>query len=71
MEMKQKTIRYGKPCMTNLPPKLGRMIFNEILNAPPFDDSKLRAKNKRLISTLAKRIDAMNNESCKSIVANG
>ncbi len=39
--MKQKTIRYGKPCMTNLPPKLGRMIFNEIMNPPPFDYTEL------------------------------
>ena len=69
--MEKKTIRYGRPCMTNLPPKLGRMIFDEILNAPPFDDSKLRAKNRRLISKLAKRIHAMNDESCKSRVANG
>ncbi len=27
--------------MTNLPPKLGRMIFNEIMNPQPFDYTEL------------------------------
>ena len=58
MEMKQKTIRYGRPCMTNLPPRLGRQIFKEILSAKPFDDTKLRMENQKLISKLAKQLKA-------------
>ena len=60
MTVQSKIIRYGKPCMTNLPPRLGRQIFTEILSAKPFDNSKLLAKNKRLVKKLTaqiKRID--------------
>ena len=42
--MKQKTIRYGKPCMTNLPPDLWRMIVNAIINTPPIDFTELDRK---------------------------
>ncbi len=31
------TVRYGKPCMTNLPPELGRAIIKEMLNTPKPD----------------------------------
>ena len=47
------TIRYGKPCMTNLPPELGRAIFNQILNTPKPDyeamEKKARALEKEMI----------------------
>ena len=36
--------RYGKPCMTNLPPELGRSIINTIMNTPPPDLTKLKRK---------------------------
>ena len=45
--------RYGKPCMTNLPPELGRAIFNQILNSPKPDydamEKKARALEKEMI----------------------
>ena len=41
MRKQAKPIRYGKPCMTNLPPELGRMIIDAIKNHPPFDRAKL------------------------------
>ena len=41
MRKQAKPIRYGKPCMTNLPPELGRMIIDAIRNPPPFDRTKL------------------------------
>ena len=56
MTVQSNNIRYGKPCMTNLPPRLGRQIFTEILTAKPFDDSKLLTRNKRLIAKLAAQI---------------
>lgn len=59
MKPTTKPIRYGKPCMTNLPPKLGRQIFREILSSEPFDDSKLQASNRRLLKRIAKRLEAM------------
>ena len=42
--------------MTDLPPRLGRQIFTEIMTAKPFDDSVLLAQNKRLIAKLVARI---------------
>ncbi len=47
-------IRYGKPCMTNLPPKLGRRIFKAILNTPPFDYTELDRQCARLERQFAK-----------------
>ena len=35
---------YLKPNMTNLPAKLGRAVFNEILNSPKPDMEELRKK---------------------------
>ncbi|MBR1598058.1 MAG: hypothetical protein IJ661_03980 [Lachnospiraceae bacterium] len=34
--------RYGKPSMTNLPPDLGKAIFEQILSTPAPDHEKLR-----------------------------
>ncbi|MBQ7650687.1 MAG: hypothetical protein IJS15_06985 [Victivallales bacterium] len=56
MAAQSNNIRYGKPCMTDLPPRLGRQIFTEIMTAKPFDDSVLLAQNKRLIAKLVARI---------------
>ncbi len=55
----RRTIRYGKPCMTNLPPKLGRMIIDAILNTPPFDSTKMEreaARAERRLSQIAAEI---------------
>jgi hypothetical protein len=51
-----KPIRYGKPCMTNLPPRLGRQIFREILSAKPVDNSQLEEENRRVLARLSARI---------------
>ncbi len=40
--------RYGKPCMTNLPPELGRAIFNQMLNSPKADEDAIEAKVRKL-----------------------
>jgi len=46
--------RYGRPCMTNLPPDLGRAIFKHILNTPPVDDEKMKAESARLVAEMLK-----------------
>jgi len=46
--------RYGKPCMTNLPPDLGKSIFKHILNTPPVDDEKMKAESARLTAEMLK-----------------
>lgn len=40
----EKEIRYGKPCMTNLPTELGRAIFKQMLNSPKPDEDAIEAK---------------------------
>ena len=30
-------VKFGKPCMSALPPRLGRRIIKEIMTAPPVD----------------------------------
>ena len=59
MRKQAKPIRYGKPCMTNLPPELGRMIIDAIRNPPPFDRTKLEresARAERRLSRIAAEI---------------
>ena len=58
-----KTIRYGKPCMTNLPPELGRRIFDYILHAPSFDYTQLKRDCARINRQLAKISEGMRNDS--------
>jgi hypothetical protein len=48
------TIRYGKPCMTNLPPELGRAIFNQILNTPKPDFYAMEKKARALEGEMLK-----------------
>lgn len=50
----ERQIRYGKPCMTNLPPELGVRIFKQILNSPRPDREKRRAESKRLLAEMIK-----------------
>ncbi len=40
--------RYAKPNMANLPPKLGKAIFQQILSTPKPDDAKLGEEARRL-----------------------
>ncbi len=42
------TVRYGKPCMTNLPPELGRAIIKQMLNSPKPDEDALEARVRKL-----------------------
>ncbi len=59
MKKQAKPIRYGKPCMTDLPPDLGRMIIDAIRNPPPFDRTKLEqecARAERRLSRIAAEI---------------
>ena len=56
----QKPIRYGKPCLTNLPPELGRMVIDAIIHSEPFDNTQLKKDCKRINRQLA-RIGAKGN----------
>ncbi len=60
MRRQRKPIRYGKPCMTDLPPELGRMIFEAIMNHPLADHTKLEreaARAERRLNEIAKEIE--------------
>ena len=60
MRKQARPIRYGKPCMTNLPPELGRMIIDAIRNPPPFDRTKLErecARAERRLKQIIAEID--------------
>ena len=50
----ERPIRYGKPCMTNLPPDLGMEIFTQIMKSPRPDREKRRAESKRLLAQMLK-----------------
>lgn len=50
--------RYGKPNMTNLPPDLGRRIFDTIMNTPRPDDRELERK----VAEIEDRIRAARNQ---------
>ena len=50
-------IRYGKPCMTNLPADLGRKIFDEILSSPLPDLSKIKIENEILVKNMVAERD--------------
>ena len=59
MRRQRKPIRYGKPCMTDLPPELGRMIFDAIMNPPPADHTILEreaARAERRLAEIAEEI---------------
>ena len=40
--------RFAKPCMTNLPPELGRAILKQILSTPKPDFERMSAEARRL-----------------------
>ncbi len=54
-----KPVRYGKPCMTNLPPKLGRRIFETIRNSKPFDFTRLDRQCARIERRFSKLTEDM------------
>lgn len=54
--------RYGKPCMTNLPPELGRQIFSEILNAPKPDPRIMEEKVRAAKEELRKQLETEHND---------
>ena len=49
-----KPIRYGKPNLADLSPELGRMIYEAITNATPFDYSQLKKDSERINRRLAR-----------------
>ncbi|MBR0458202.1 MAG: hypothetical protein IJJ26_03100 [Victivallales bacterium] len=51
---KKRQTYFPKPCMTNLPPELGRRIFEAILNPPPFDQTKRQKRVERGMRELAR-----------------
>ncbi|MBR1383889.1 MAG: hypothetical protein IJ555_08805 [Ruminococcus sp.] len=55
-------IRYGKPCMTNLPPELGRQIIDEIMNSPKPDRREMHEKNLKAIDELKKKMESKKND---------
>ena len=62
----ERPIRYGKPCMTNLPPDLGMEIFTQIMNSPRPDLEKMNAECDRLLkkfTAIREREEAEKNAS--------
>ncbi len=49
--------RYGKPCMTNLPPKLGRQIINEIMSSPQPNRRSMQEKSQKTMDELKKKME--------------
>ena len=46
------TVRYRKPCLTNLPADLGQEIFAKILSLPPQDRKQMREEANRLLTSM-------------------
>ena len=59
----ERQIRYGKPCMTNLPPDLGVEIFKQIMNSPRPDREKMRAESARLVKVM---LEDRKHEGCEN-----
>ena len=60
MRNKTRPIRYGIPCMTDLPPGLGRRIIRTIMTSPPADHTKLKreaARAERRMKEIIAEID--------------
>ena len=53
--------KYGKPDMTNLPPKLGRAIFDQILSTPKPDEEKINEEAKKVEAEMIKIRERENN----------
>ena len=50
-------VRYGKPCMTDLPPELGRRIISEIMSTPRPDPSILEERTRAAKEELRKQLE--------------
>ncbi len=59
------TVRYGKPCMTNLPPELGRAIIKQMLNTPKPDRDEIKARVRKLEKQM---FEARERENAQSFV---
>ena len=46
-------VKFGKPCMSALPPRLGRRIIKEIMTAPPVDYTESIKECERINRKLA------------------
>ncbi|MCR5382105.1 MAG: hypothetical protein K6G44_14060 [Lentisphaeria bacterium] len=46
-------VEFGKPCMSALPPRLGRRIIREIMTAPPVDYTESIKECERINRKLA------------------
>ena len=53
-EVLRMAIIYGKPSMTDLPPELGRRIFEQIRNSKPISDEERAARSKAANERLRK-----------------
>ena len=62
----ERPIRYGKPCMTNLPPDLGKEIFRQIRSSPRPDLEKMRAESARLLKAMLEDREREERENAKS-----
>ena len=50
----QKPTSYGKPCLTDLPPELDRMVIDAIIHSEPSDHTQLKKDCKRINRQLAR-----------------
>ena len=53
-------VRYWKPCMTNLPPDLGKAIFKQILSTPAPDLAKMQERSNRIMAEIQKELELEN-----------
>ena len=63
MARTSKPIRYGKPCMTNLPPELGREIFRQILASEPLDRRKMEPYCRQVLARIERRMEQLKCEA--------
>ena len=60
--------KYGRPCMTDLPPELGRAIITQMLNTPPVDDEKMKTEANRLLANIIRAEEEANKRNvCISV----
>lgn len=58
-------IIYGRPSMTDLPPELGRRIFEQILNSKPVTEAERAEKTKAAIERIKKaEKEALEKQKC-------
>lgn len=57
-----RTVRYGKPSITNLPSELGMNIINTINKTPPINERKLRREVKKVEDRIMKGLKKEKND---------